>query len=91
VLEHVRDLDRVIAETSRVLKPGSVYQYDTINHTALSKLIVIKLAQEWKRTRIIDVSLHDWTVFIKPEELLAILTRHGLNNQEMVGFGPRAT
>lgn len=37
----------------------------------------------------IDVTLHDWTMFIKPEELQAVLTRHGLDNREMVGFGSR--
>lgn len=43
MLEHVADLDAVIRETARVLKPGGLYLFDTINRTRLSKLVMIKL------------------------------------------------
>src|SRR5688572_17990692 len=33
VLEHVSDVDLVIAEIARVLKPGGVFFFDTINRT----------------------------------------------------------
>jgi len=33
VLEHVADLDGVISETARALKPGSLYLFDTMNQT----------------------------------------------------------
>jgi len=69
VLEHVDDLDRVIAETSRALKPGGIYLFDTVNRTWLSKLVAIKLMQDWKPTRVFDSTLHDWNRFIKPKEL----------------------
>jgi 2-polyprenyl-3-methyl-5-hydroxy-6-metoxy-1,4-benzoquinol methylase len=38
VLEHVSDLDRVVSETARVLRPGGLYLFDTINRTLKSKL-----------------------------------------------------
>lgn len=88
VLEHVDDLDKVIAETARVLRPGGVYLFDTINRTLLSKLVVIKLLQEWKPTRIVATNLHDWTMFIKPAELRAVLAQHGLTCREIVGINP---
>jgi len=88
VLEHVDDLDTVIAETARVLKPGGVYLFDTINRTFLSKLIVIKLFQQWKATRIITTNLHDWAMFITPDELRAALTRHDLECRAIVGINP---
>jgi 2-polyprenyl-6-hydroxyphenyl methylase / 3-demethylubiquinone-9 3-methyltransferase len=88
VLEHVDDLDRVIAETARVLRPGGVYFFDTINRTAVSKLVLIKLIQDWKPTRVFDTSLHDWDRFIKPEELGIVLTRHDLHLQEIAGLVP---
>jgi 2-polyprenyl-6-hydroxyphenyl methylase / 3-demethylubiquinone-9 3-methyltransferase len=89
VLEHVSDPRQVIGEIARVLKPGGIFLYDTINRTAISKLVLIKLAQEWKATRILDVALHDWNMFIRPAELRAMLAQYGLRNRDMVGL--RAT
>jgi 2-polyprenyl-6-hydroxyphenyl methylase/3-demethylubiquinone-9 3-methyltransferase len=90
VLEHVRDLDRVISETARVLKPGGRYLFDTINRTFASKLLAIKVMQEWRLTRLTDVAIHDWDMFITPGELAAVLERHGLVPGEMTGLGTRA-
>jgi 2-polyprenyl-6-hydroxyphenyl methylase / 3-demethylubiquinone-9 3-methyltransferase len=90
VLEHVDDLDRVIAETARVLKPGGVYFYDTINRTALSKLVAIKVLQDWPWTHVMPPRLHIWSKFIKPAELKATLARHGLENRGLTGMQPRA-
>ena len=86
VLEHVSDLDRVISETARVLKPGGLYLFDTINRTVMSKLIAIKVLQGWPVTRVTDVAIHDWGMFIKPAELDAILNRHGLKTGELAGI-----
>lgn len=90
VLEHVTDLDRVIAEIARVMKPGGVFFFDTINRTFLSKLLAIKVAQEWRATRVLPPNLHDWSQFITPAELDALIIRHGLKRQEIVGLLPGA-
>lgn len=89
VLEHVLDLDAVLDETSRVLAPGGLYLFDTINRTRISNLLAIKVMQEWRTTRIVDVPLHDWDMFIRPAELTDALARHGLVVHEIVGLGPR--
>ena len=88
VLEHVTDLDRVLAETARVLRPGGLYLYDTINRTLRSRLVMIKLFQEWPSTALMEPNLHDWDMFIKPPELVASLQRSGLENRELVGIRP---
>lgn len=90
VLEHVSNLDRVIAETARVLRPGGVYFYDTINRTLRSKLVVIKLLQEWRATRIMPPNLHNRKMFIKPRELIVLLDRYGIENREVRGMRPEA-
>ncbi len=90
VLEHVADLDRVIGEIARVLTPGGVFLFDTINRTFLSKLLAIKVAQEWRTTRVLPPNLHDWGQFIKPAELQSLLNQHGLERQEIVGLLPGA-
>ncbi len=85
-LEHVTSTDQSVAEAVRVLKPGGHYFYDTINRTFLSKLSMIKMAQDWKATRFAPKNLHDWNSFIKPEELYSLFRKHGLENQDTVGF-----
>jgi 2-polyprenyl-6-hydroxyphenyl methylase / 3-demethylubiquinone-9 3-methyltransferase len=88
VLEHVRDLPRVISEISRVLKPGGVFCYDTINRTWRSKLVAIKISQVWKRWAFLPANLHVWEMFIRPEELKLLLGENDLIWQEHRGLEP---
>ena len=88
VLEHVRDVPKVISEISRVLKPGGVFFYDTLNRTFISKLVVIKVAQEWKRWAFMPPNIHVWEMFIKPRELRLLLARNNLEWKEHRGIKP---
>lgn len=88
VLEHVRDLNRVIAEIARVLKRDGIFFFDTINRTLISRIITIYVLQEWKVTSVMPPNLHDWTMFIKPQELHTLLKRYGLAQQEITGLVP---
>jgi 2-polyprenyl-6-hydroxyphenyl methylase/3-demethylubiquinone-9 3-methyltransferase len=88
VLEHVQDLPGVISEISRVLKPGGVFIYDTFNRTFLSKLVAIKVLQDWKRWAIMPPHLHEWEMFIKPGEIKLMLHQNHLNWQEHTGIMP---
>jgi 2-polyprenyl-6-hydroxyphenyl methylase / 3-demethylubiquinone-9 3-methyltransferase len=90
VLEHVSDLRRVIAQTARVLKPGGIYLYDTINRTARSRFIVITLLQQWRWTAVMPPGLHDWKMFIKPDELRRLLEGQGLVPAGLIGLKPGA-
>jgi 2-polyprenyl-6-hydroxyphenyl methylase/3-demethylubiquinone-9 3-methyltransferase len=78
VLEHVRDLPKVISEVSRVLKPGGAFCYDTFNRTWVSRLAAIKIAQEWKRWAFMPPRLHVFEMFVKPREMKSLLRRNGL-------------
>jgi 2-polyprenyl-6-hydroxyphenyl methylase/3-demethylubiquinone-9 3-methyltransferase len=91
VLEHVNDLAQVLSEISRVLRRGGLFFYDTINQTVQSKLIVIKLLQEWKSTSFLPPKTHDWNMFIKPQRLQELMTQQGLASQDMVGLKPAAS
>lgn len=88
VLEHVDDLDAVMSETSRVLRAGGLYLFDTVNRTWVSKLFVIQLFQEWSWTRLVPRGLHDWARFIRPEEMETLLGEHGLRPLRRSGLAP---
>lgn len=88
VLEHVDDLDRVIAESARVLRAGGLYLFDTINRTPFSWLVAIKLFQDWEATRFMTPNLHVWNKFITPTELRRTLHAHGLQDRTFRGLAP---
>ena len=88
VLEHVRDLPKCIAEFRRVLKPGGVFFFDTFNRNPLSKLIVIKLWQEWKSTAMMPPHLHVYEMLIKPGELEELMKANGFGEIEFKGMSP---
>jgi 2-polyprenyl-6-hydroxyphenyl methylase/3-demethylubiquinone-9 3-methyltransferase len=86
VLEHVENVDYAVAEAARVLRPRGIYLFDTINRTFTSKLVTIKLLQEWDATRCMEPDLHDFDKFIKPRELEHTLKRWNLEPQETIGL-----
>jgi 2-polyprenyl-6-hydroxyphenyl methylase/3-demethylubiquinone-9 3-methyltransferase len=90
VLEHVEDVDLVVAEIARVLKPGGLFFFDTINRTWLSYLLAIKAAQDWTLTRLVPPNVHVWEKFIRPRELAASCQRSGLAAREFAGLSPAA-
>jgi 2-polyprenyl-6-hydroxyphenyl methylase/3-demethylubiquinone-9 3-methyltransferase len=87
VLEHVTDLDRVLAEVERVLRPGGLFLFDTINRNTLSRLAVITAAEDL--LGLLPQGTHDPALFIRPGEIRAALTGAGLIPGRFTGLGPR--
>lgn len=88
VLEHVKELPMVISEISRVLKPGGIFFYDTINRTFASRLVAINICQKWQRWAFMPADLHVWRMFIKPRELRSLLQGNDLEWKEHCGTAP---
>jgi len=88
VLEHVKDFTLVIKEISRVLRSGGVFFYDTINRTKISKIVMIKVMQGWEGISFLEPNIHIWEMFIKPKELIEVLSRYNFVNQEIKGLSP---
>ncbi len=84
-LEHIENWDKVISEISRVLMPGGVFFYNTVNRTPESLKNAIKMMQEWWLTRFAPPNLHVWEMFITPDELNLSIEKHGLLNQGLTG------
>ncbi|MDG2379470.1 MAG: bifunctional 2-polyprenyl-6-hydroxyphenol methylase/3-demethylubiquinol 3-O-methyltransferase UbiG [Tateyamaria sp.] len=87
VLEHVRDLSQVLAEVARVLKPGGLFLYDTINRNPIARLATITVAEDV--LRLLPKGTHDPAMFIKPRELRTAMMNAGLTVGPQTGLGPR--
>lgn len=87
VLEHVSDLTKVLAEVARVLKPGGLFMFDTINRNPLSRLVTITVAEDV--LRLLPKGTHDPALFIRPAELSSAIGKAGLVNGPTTGLGPR--
>lgn len=87
VLEHVADLNKVLSEVARVLRPGGLFLFDTINRNLLARLATITVAENL--LRLLPRGTHDPAMFIKPAELHAAMQRVGLLPGATTGLGPR--
>ena len=87
VLEHVADLHKVLAEVARVLRPGGLFLFDTINRNPLARLATITVAEDV--LRLLPRGTHDPAMFIKPPELRRALHGAGLVPGPVTGLGPR--
>lgn len=76
VLEHVYDLPAVVREACRVLRPGGVFVADTINSTALARLLVVTVAERLPGGA--PAGIHDPALFVPPARLVAECARHGV-------------
>ena len=84
-LEHIPEWEQVTSEAARVLKPGGLFLFDTINRTPESKVNFIFGLQDFSFTKLFPKDAHAWEMFITPEELTAALEAHGMTVQGMRG------
>ena len=88
VLEHVHDLTATIEEIARVLAPGGVFVFDTINRTFLARAILIWYGENFPSGGL-KPGIHNYHSFIKPVELQSLISANNLHVQELKGFIPR--
>jgi 2-polyprenyl-6-hydroxyphenyl methylase/3-demethylubiquinone-9 3-methyltransferase len=75
IFEHVTDLPTVVAEACRMLRPGGLLIVDTLNDTALSRFLVVTVAERLRR---VPRGLHDPDLFVDPGVLAGECARHGV-------------
>jgi len=85
VLEHIQEWKQVIAEAERVLVPGGLFFFDTINRTRKSQLTFIYGLQILPLTRLMPADTHIWKMFITPDEITIALREHGMIVEDMKG------
>lgn len=92
VLEHLEDVPTCLQEIFRVLKPGGVFTFDTINRTVFSWYYTVLIPQHL--LRIMPQHAHDWRMYITPKELRTALKAAGFevsaddDSPEWRGMGP---
>ncbi|WP_147105280.1 bifunctional 2-polyprenyl-6-hydroxyphenol methylase/3-demethylubiquinol 3-O-methyltransferase UbiG [Tateyamaria sp. syn59] len=87
VLEHVSDLAQVLTEVARVLRPGGLFLFDTINRNPVARLATITIAEDV--IGLLPKGTHDPGMFIKPAELTTALKQAGFDVGPQTGLGPR--
>lgn len=86
VLEHVEMPQKLIAEASRVLKPGGLFFFHTFNRNFFSYLLVIK-GVEWCVPNA-PPRMHVYPLFIKPKELSAFCKNSSMEIESLIGLRP---
>lgn len=85
VLEHVENLETTLDEVYRVLRFGGVLLFSTPNRTILTHLLLIKVAQDWRPTRVMGRIEHRLDRLIRPGELATQLDLLGIDVYEIKG------
>ena len=90
VVEHVSDPAAFLAACFRLLKPGGLMICSTLNRNPKSWLMAIVGAE--RVLRWLPVGTHDWSKFITPDELFALLKTAGFDPVDRKGmvFNPLA-
>ena len=76
ILEHVTDLEAVVAELARVLKPGGTVVIDTLNDTRFARFALVTVAERLPGGP--PPRIHDPRLFVRPERLAELFAAHGL-------------
>jgi len=84
VVEHVPDPLSYLTACARLLKPGGIMITSTLNRNPRSYLVAIIGAERVMRW--LPKGTHDWSKFITPDELFALLADAGLEPVDRKGF-----
>ncbi len=77
VLEHVTDLDAVVGEALRVLRPGGLFVCDTIADTRFARIALVTIAERIPGGP--PLHCHDPALFVDPERLRELCRRGGVD------------
>ncbi|MDO9163831.1 MAG: bifunctional 2-polyprenyl-6-hydroxyphenol methylase/3-demethylubiquinol 3-O-methyltransferase UbiG [Methylococcaceae bacterium] len=84
MLEHVPDPGSIISACAKMVKPGGMVFFSTLNRKPKAYLLAIVAAEHV--LRMLPKGTHDFKTFIKPSELSQSARASGLELQGMVGI-----
>lgn len=84
IVEHVADVGLFIQSCAQMVKPGGLLVLSTLNRTAKSYALAIIGAEYVLRW--LPRGTHRWQQFLRPSELVAQVSQHGLRLHDMTGM-----
>lgn len=85
VIEHVDNLEGFVRDVCKLVKPGGILVFSTLNRTITSYIVTIILGEYV--LGIIDKGTHSMDKFVKPFELNAMLNDSGCYQIDIVSLG----
>ncbi|KAJ3333213.1 hypothetical protein HDU76_010534 [Blyttiomyces sp. JEL0837] len=85
IVEHVKDPEEFIATCVKLVKPGGLVFFSTINRTVTSYLFTIFMAESVLRW--VPEGTHDHAKYITPSEFVSYLQRSGASALDTTGMG----
>jgi 2-polyprenyl-6-hydroxyphenyl methylase / 3-demethylubiquinone-9 3-methyltransferase len=85
VVEHVSDPERFVRHLAGLLAPGGVMILSTPNRTEASRLALITVGEG---LGMIPRGTHDWSKFLRPDELSKMIEDAGLVVRDVIGIVP---
>lgn len=83
VIEHVTDPAAFVTGLAGALAPGGLLILSTPNRTPMSQLLMVTLGE---RVGLVPKGTHDWSKFLTPDELTALLHKAGLRVTDVTGL-----
>lgn len=84
MLEHVHDPGGILRDIHALLKPGGYAFFSTINRNAKARLLAIVAAE--KLLRLVPRGTHEYSGFIRPQELVRMAEHAGLQAVALCGM-----
>lgn len=84
IIEHVAEPQEFINQCAKILKPGGLIIFSTLNRTPKSYALGIIAAEHLLRW--VPKSTHDWQKFIKPSEFVKMARSSGLEAYDITGL-----
>ena len=84
MLEHVPSPDYIIAECAKLIKPGGIAFFSTLNRNIKSYTLGVVAAEYL--LNLVPKGTHDFKKFIQPAELRQMLQRHGFELLSLSGI-----
>jgi 2-polyprenyl-6-hydroxyphenyl methylase/3-demethylubiquinone-9 3-methyltransferase len=84
IIEHVSDVDLFVQSCCKIVRPGGLIIFSTLNRTAKSFLLGIVAAEYVLRW--LPPGTHDWKKFVRPSEIARRVRKNGMDVRDVSGM-----